>query len=213
MRKLVPLFCLMCMLSVSGCAVMSKSDCVDASWYREGHGVALKGETDPAQAYQKRAKRCQQFGVIADRQQFDVGYEQGLLEYCVLSNAVKLGSKASSKSLQLCPEEENPGFASAYDAGYKLYVLRSEERKAKFELDNLARQESQARRQLADISAGVTQGSTEQQRRNANRYVSRLRRDISDILYQADHWRKRHYEAQRAADAYQELLEVEYGDI
>ena len=208
----IPTLLALCAL-LNGCAVMSKDDCVYANWHRIGYDIAMEGETDKVGQFNKRAKLCAKHGVTADLEDYEAGYAEGMLAFCEVDNAVKMGVRGKGSALQLCPEEENPGFIAAFDAGYRLHELRREEFRTKAELDRIEGAEYRIRRRINDVRRSLDDSSGEEQRREAQRRVRYLRRDLHNLRYDADAWRQRYYRAKEAADTYQQYLELEYEEI
>lgn len=198
-------------LLLSGCAVMSKSECLEADWERVGYKVGMEGEPNSMEAFSKRQEVCSKHDVAADISAFEIGYEEGIIAYCEIENAVKLGIKAKGSALEFCSEFENPGFAAAYSAGYKLYELRRDAMAARNELQRLENQEYRSRKRISDLrrTAGA-EGNSEEQRQAAARKIRYLRRDVSDLRHTIDYLRERFYRAEEAAAVYEELLEMEY---
>lgn len=191
---------------------MSKSDCLDADWERVGYDVGMDGETDRVAAYNKRSELCSKHGIDADASAFEAGYEEGIIAYCEVENAVKLGVKAKSSALSFCSEYENPGFTAAYDSGYRLYELRRQETQARTELQRLENREQRDRRLIGDLRRTAnSEDSTEEQRRDAAQRIRNIRRNVHDLRYSIDYLRERYFQAKEAADVYEELLELEYG--
>lgn len=196
---------------LQGCAVMSKSDCLDADWESVGYDVGMDGEPDSKAAFIKRDELCSKHGVEADISAFEVGYEEGIIAYCQVENAVKLGIKAKSSALEFCSEYENPGFAAAYNSGYRLYELRRDEVATQNELQRLENQEYRTRRQIGDLRRTAnSENSTEEQRREAARRIRYISRNAYDLSRSIDYLRDRYYQAKEAAETYEELLELEY---
>ena len=209
-KKLVLILAL---IGLQGCAVISKHECLVGDWHRVGFDVAMEGERDADKAYEKRAKVCAKHGEIANRDDYDAGYAEGLYAYCEVENAVKLGVRGKNSAFEICSEEENPGFTAAFEAGYQLNKLRREEAYAQNQLQRIENEENRVRRRIGDIRQSIDGSSSEQQRRDAERRVRHLRRDVRSLRYDADGWRERYYRAKEAADAYEQYLELEYEEI
>ncbi len=192
---------------------MSKSDCLDANWYRVGKDVGLDGDLDRVTAFNKRADICSKYDVVADLSAFEQGHADGLIEYCEVHNAVKHGVRGAQKALSICSEEDNPGFVAAYDAGYKLYQLRRQETQARYELERLENEEYRTQQRIRNVRSSIDSDSTEEQRRAAQRRIRSLSRNVSNIRYNIDNLRQRYYRAKQAADAYAEFLELEFEEI
>jgi hypothetical protein len=204
------------MLLLSGCAVMSKSDCLNANWYDVGFEVAMDGSRDVQGEFSKRANICAKHGTSVSYEDFEDGHVSGIEEYCGISNAVLLGTKGSTKAINnnVCPEIDYPGFESSYHAGYKLHVLQDRANEARYEIDRLVDQKYRYQRRRQELRHQANSRELSDQERKRAAYYSRdLRRDIQDIRSRIHHYERQMVEHQRAADAYAELLELEYIDL
>lgn len=201
---------------LSGCAVMSKSDCLEGNWHRQGYKVGMEGEIDVEAEFAKREELCKKHGEFADFDAFKSGYEEGIEVYCDVPNAVKLGSRGVADVLDngVCPMIDYPAFKQAYAAGHKLYKLNREVFEAQRELDRLNQmvyRNNQSRRSLASIVRNGDLSQDELRRaERQSRYLRRENNSIGDSIYQYEKvLRARERDAQR----YRELLEIEYGEL
>lgn len=195
---------------INACAVMSKRDCLEANWYQQGFAVGEDGELAKSKAFDKRVKACAKFDALADQAEFERGYADGVLEYCRIKNAVKLGTRGSSTALAVCPEQDNPGFASAYQAGFTLNRLRQAENQARLELERLENREQYTRQRIGEINRSINNDSSDAQKQEARRRIRHLNRDVGSLRYNREALRQRYYKAKEAAETYAELLELEY---
>jgi hypothetical protein len=201
---------------LSGCAVMSKSDCLEGNWHRQGYKVGLEGDTDVQSAFSKRAELCVKHGEVADFNAFEEGHEQGIEAYCDVPNAVKLGARGASNVAddEVCPVVDYPAFKQAYAAGHKLYRLNRRVLEAQQELDSLNNavyRNNQRSRSLASIARNSDLSDSELRRaQRQSRYLRRENSSIHDRIYQ---YQKILRQRERAAERYRELLEIEYGDL
>ena len=201
--------------ALNGCAVMSKTECLNADWNQVGYDVGFDGEVDSSVAFTKRADICADYGTVADARAFQTGYEEGIENYCAVSNAVVLGTRGQRKAItnQVCPETEFPGFTSAFNAGYKLFVLQGEANNLGYEIDRLLEDKYRYQRRRQELRYQIESGQlSDRERQNAIVYRRQLKRDIHEIRSRVYHYRGRLVEQQSAADTYAELLRLEYSD-
>ena len=201
--------------SLNGCAVMSKSDCLSADWQQVGRDVGFDGELDSSSAFNKRATICAKYGTAADQIAFQAGYEQGIDNYCEVSNAVILGTRGVRKALsgQVCPEPEYPGFTSAFNAGYKLFVLQNQVNQMRYEIDRLLDEQYRYQRRRQELRYQIQSGDlSDRERRNAEFNRRQIRRDIRHVNALIYRYQAQLVEHQTAVDTYSELLELEYSD-
>src|SRR5215470_12711004 len=88
-------------LATSGCASMSKDECLAMD-----------------------RKACAKYGVRSDLDLYQAGRAQGLREYCKPANGYRLGSNGASYD-GVCPADLERDFLSAYDAGQQFYTLQA----------------------------------------------------------------------------------------
>lgn len=195
---------------------MSKSDCLEADWYQVGYDVGFDGERDLVAAYNKRVDICSEYGVSADFNQYEAGHAEGIEKFCEPNNAVKVGARGDNGAINnnVCPEYDYPGFGAAYNAGYKLHDLRRQATQARYELERMENQLHRNSRQLNTLRRTLnSEQATEQQQREAQRRIRYLYRDSRDLDYQIERYRRQYYKMEEAAEAYQEYLELEYGEL
>lgn len=214
MRVLKLLFVLLFASQLGACAVMSKSDCVSANWQKEGFKVGFAGKRDSVSEYIKRANICAKHGLGADLVAFEAGHERGIEKYCDIPNAVKLGERGVRRAIndQVCPEEEYPGFSSAFLAGYKLYDLRQQVAHIQYEIHRLQDRNYSHQRKRNSLKQRILSGNlSERSLRLAKRERRLLRREMSLNNSDIYSYQQQLYEHQRAVDTYQDLLDIEYG--
>lgn len=198
----------------SACAVISKTECLGNDWHSIGYELGRQGETQPSKAFAKRAKICAKYEVRADQGEYRIGYEEGLLAYCDVDNAVKLGVRGDRKALRLCREDLHPGFSATFDSGFQLYELRSDERAARRELERMDATEQRIRQRVYQLrNLANANDATESRRRNAIQRIGSLRHELRRINHDRRHFEERYYHAREASEAYQELLSLEYDDL
>ena len=201
--------------TLSGCVVMTESDCLRADWRQVGYDVGFEGEQDSSSAFNKRASICAKHGASADSQAFEDGYKQGIDDYCEDINAVDLGRRGVTKAVrkQICPELDYPGFASAFNAGYKLFELQRQANEIGYQIEQLLEDQYRYQQQLWGFRQQIQSGRlNDRERRKAGYYRQQLRRNLDDISSRIYYYQSRLSERQTAADTYAELLELEYSD-
>lgn len=140
-----------------GCTTMTPSECKTANWHDVGLRDGLAGE--PLSELNARTKSCAEAGVQANATQYLQGRNQGLLSYCRLDNAVRLG--LDGKTYQgVCAPGIDGEFRRRYSVGREVYQARS-----------ALRSQDSRRRSLEDKLRDA--GSDEDRRR--------LREELSDL--------------------------------
>jgi hypothetical protein len=108
--------------SLSGCASMSSDECMASDWTAVGYEDGSRGyNTD---RFGQHRKACAKHGVTADFSAYQIGRDQGLVEYCQPYRGFSVGSNGGSYS-GVCNVSMEPDFLEAYNVGRNLYTLRS----------------------------------------------------------------------------------------
>ncbi len=122
---------LVLLASALGCArnaSVSESQCAAGDWetigYRDG---ALGYRSSRLLAHQDA---CIPHGVTPDRAAYQVGWRQGIAEFCQPDNGYSLGLAGEGHD-NVCPEPHREAFLAAWNAGYGLYA--AQERVAEIE--------------------------------------------------------------------------------
>ena len=105
-------------LFLTGCASVSKEDCLVADWFEIGRMDGMQGK--PRTVFQNRAKPCLEHGINADRQAYYRGHDDGLRHYCTEQRGFELGRQGLAYR-SVCPIELEKGFQTGYRNGIQLY--------------------------------------------------------------------------------------------
>lgn len=134
-------------LLLSGCASMSKNECLAVDWRMVGYedGVAGRGGDQIAQ----HRKACARHGVVPEFDAYQSGRLMGLQEFCRPASGFRVGARGAGYG-GVCPAELEPDFVDAYVAGLHLFSLQSR-------VNEAARQVSAWRREVDDIEHRLAQ--------------------------------------------------------
>ena len=105
-------------LLLTGCATVSKEDCLVTDWFEVGRMDGMQGT--PRTAFQNLAKPCLEYGVNADRQAYYQGHDQGLKYYCTEQKGFELGQKGLPYK-SVCPLQLEPDFRAGYNKGMRSF--------------------------------------------------------------------------------------------
>ena len=93
-----------------------------SDWSAVGYEDGARGyNTDN---FGQHRKACAKHGVTADFPAYQHGRDQGLLEFCQPNRGFNVGSSGGGYN-GVCNVNMEPDFLDAYNAGYRLYTLRS----------------------------------------------------------------------------------------
>jgi hypothetical protein len=165
---------------LGACAVMSKSECLSADW----QGVGSDGQSDISKAFNARADACAKHGSRANWPEFKSGHAEGIEQFCQIDNALLLGVKGKSRTLdnQVCPERTYPGFAKALVDGYKLHELNAYVYDGEQELSQLESVVYSYRHKRSKLKHQIKSGElSDQDVHWADNTRKQLRRDIIAI--------------------------------
>ena len=112
---------------LSGCATMNGDECMTSDLSAIGYEDGARGyATD---RFSSHRKACAKHGVTPDFTAYQNGRDQGLVEYCQPSRGFNVGSNGGRYN-GVCSVNLEADFLDAYNAGYHLYSLRSQVKRA-----------------------------------------------------------------------------------
>ncbi len=112
------------MLAATGCASMSKEECVTADWRAVGYEDGAAGL--PVSAVSSRRQACaRKAGVTVDMAAYMQGRTDGLALYCRPSNGYSIGARGGAYH-GVCTRASEDEFLAAYETGRQLYALESD---------------------------------------------------------------------------------------
>ena len=99
---------------LSGCASLSREDCVRFNWHLKGKNEALRGE-EPSRFGEYR-EMCAKHGIEADVIAFNRGRAEGLQQFCTRENGYKF-ARAGNTYEGICPKSAMEDFLKGYRKG------------------------------------------------------------------------------------------------
>ncbi|MBS7778150.1 DUF2799 domain-containing protein [Acidovorax sp. CCYZU-2555] len=108
------------LLGLSGCAVMDKSDCIQANWHGLGRMDALNGEY----RFSAREKACSKHGLAADESSYDRGVKEGLIGFCTAASGRHYGQNGGVYRRGFCPVHTESEFLSGYTPAQQKYKFQ-----------------------------------------------------------------------------------------
>lgn len=112
-------------LALEGCAGgMSKDECLYADWRAIGYEDGARGA--PASAVSSHRQACaKKAGVTPDMTAYLMGRDEGLNQYCQVSNAFSIGARGG-RYYGVCTGPEEGAFVTAYQQGNQLFALQND---------------------------------------------------------------------------------------
>jgi hypothetical protein len=133
------------LVALSGCATMSKDECLTVDWRTVGFEDGVAGYSGDRIGQHRKA--CAEYGVTPDLTAYQTGRAEGLREYCVPANGFRVGSQGGGYA-GICPADLEPPFSEAYESGRQLYTLESR-------LSSVARELDEKRSDLRNAESDI----------------------------------------------------------
>ena len=104
-------------LSLTQCTSLSLEECRNSDWYALGLAAGNRGATsNQVNQYQQD---CYEFNLKVDSSQWQQGYQQGLISYCLPENGYRVGL-AGENYYGVC---SNNQFVERYNQGHEHYLV------------------------------------------------------------------------------------------
>jgi len=121
MRSLVSGLAVAALVFVSGCASMSKSECVSADWFQRG---LADGQSGQSPAYlESHREACAEVNVRPDAARWQAGWQQGVVLYCT-PNAAWSAGVSNQPYRGVCAGLDEGTFLRYHRAGQLVYRAR-----------------------------------------------------------------------------------------
>ena len=132
-RKFSGIILAIAALVMSGCASMSGDECAASDWHAVGYADGSNGYT--SDRFSKYTKACSKHGISPDFRAYQVGRDEGLVEFCQPSRGYNLGV-SGGRYHGVCDAAMEEEFLDAYRVGHQLYTLRSAVNNANSRISN-----------------------------------------------------------------------------
>ena len=107
------------MATLTGCASLSKSECLNASW--EDIGVRDGANGYPEEYLIQHSTACANVNVVPDRGAWLHGRERGLERYCVPRRMYNLGEYGNNFDVGICRNFDQERLTDAYEKGLEVH--------------------------------------------------------------------------------------------
>lgn len=107
---------------LSGCATLSKEECLAADWMVIGDADGAVGYA-PKERFAGHTKACSKIGVVPDQTLWNQGYQKGLTRYCTPQNGLNVGEAGKSYA-NVCPLNSSVDFQEAYGLGKRAHDIK-----------------------------------------------------------------------------------------
>lgn len=161
-------------LALTGCATLSKEECLSGNWEEIGFRDGTNGKTSAF--LQSHAKACEKTGVRPVQSLWEQGRQRGLPAYCVPSKAYSEGRSGRSLSA-VCPAAELPALQAANNKGLEYREYTSEISEIQYRVNEIGRM------LIAEQDAGKRAALVHENRSLSNRIsLLELRRSLVGSL-------------------------------
>ena len=118
--SLIRLFAVAALLcGLSGCASLSKSECMNANW--EDIGIRDGANGQPEEYLIRHSTACAKVNVAPDRGAWLHGREQGLERFCMPHRMYQLGEYGSGFDIGICRNFDQERLQDAYEKGREVH--------------------------------------------------------------------------------------------
>lgn len=108
---------------LTGCATLSKEECLTGNWQAIGFADGAAGRTPDY--LNSHNKACSKVGVAADYRAWEQGRKEGLKQYCTETNAYQIGRRGTQIS-PVCPANVTANLERINADGRQYYSLNKQ---------------------------------------------------------------------------------------
>lgn len=188
----------MALAGLAGCASLSQDQCMVGDWRLIGYQDGVGGQ--PASRVGEHGEACARYGVTPNLDIWQIGYQEGLVQYCTRSNGFRAGVNGNTY-YGVCQGQAADEFMFAYRDGREVYDVRQALSQARSDGSSVTSriQDLEGDRDWARQQAAAKETSDDDRRRyldDVERYseeIGDLRRQERDIEFavqriQSDVW-------------------------
>lgn len=200
MKKIIVVPLLSWGLLISGCASLSKQECLTADWKLIGFEDGSQGK--PESTIGDHRKACAKVSVTPNLAQYQQGHREGARKFCVKSTAYPLGVNGGAY-YGVCPADLEPGFLRAYQAGQELYAITRQLNNVQSHISSYDEDIHALEADIEEHEKIIVESTTSSKtRREQLRMIDDLRRQITNLEL-------------NIADAQQEvrMLQMDYQEV
>lgn len=121
-------------LALTGCATLTKEECLGGNWEEIGFRDGTNGKTSAF--LQNHAKACEKVGVRPVQSLWEKGRKRGLPAYCVPQRAYSEGRSGRSLNA-VCPAAQMPALRAANAKGLEYRAFSNEISELRYRLDEI----------------------------------------------------------------------------
>lgn len=107
--------------NLSGCASLSKEECLTANWDAIGYSDGFYGFAEHRLA--DHYKACGEYKITPNDTAWRAGYRRGIASYCRPTNGYELGKSGRSYDGQVCPANLEPAYRAGFQDGAEIHDI------------------------------------------------------------------------------------------
>lgn len=176
MNKTLLFFPLLFILTLGGCASLSKKECQNADWYLIGLEDGSQGRSLATLGNHRKA--CARVDIAPDLPQYQAGHREGLRTYCTPHRGYRLGVSGGAYQTQ-CPPDLEPQFRQSYQAGRELRQTQTRLAGVNTRLQDHYTELRRTEEQIIELEEAIVgDASTGAERREHLAHIRELRENI-----------------------------------
>jgi len=181
MKLLIKITSLIAVMALSGCATLSKEECLTVNWREIGQTDGANGAEHGRVAEHREA--CAKHGVKVDLDQYNSGRAVGLRTFCQ-ANSGFARARQGYVYKGICPSDLEPNFIDGYEEGKAIYRLEQKISQLQSKVSNTEAKVKKLKKKLKKKEeAMLADDVTAEERRALYRKVEDLKDDIHDQAY------------------------------
>lgn len=138
---------------LSGCASLSKDQCMSADWRQIGYTDGTDGQR--GSRIDEHARACAEYGIRPNLDDYLQGRQRGLVNYCQAENAFQLGRRGSDQNGADCEPHLKPEFFDQYRRGTEIHEIENDIASRDRYISQNHREIKQSNKRIAEIKADL----------------------------------------------------------
>lgn len=191
-------------LLLSGCATLSKNECLTADWATIGYEDGIQGKSQSRIGQHRKA--CADYDVSPDLSAYQRGHAEGVILFCTPHNGYNKGKQGNDYPT-ICPTNVEASFRKGYEAGREVYRAWSSRIEVLTDIENIEKQLLDIEEQIAEDEGDLFDGiGTKKERKKTYTNINTLKEDYYYLSEDYDDLQ----EQLSAADALLSKLKTSY---
>ena len=160
----------------TGCATLSKEECLSADWRMIGYEDGSRGY--PTQRIGKHREACADHGVAPDYETYLTGHREGVRQYCTPSRGFTLG-RSGTRYNGVCPADLETAFLAAFDDGRATYRLQQEINQLQQDIRRVRAEQETLRQEIEDNEDMIISNASS---RNLRRELMAQNKKLEELI-------------------------------